>query len=125
MLLENGRFVWAGVINDIPFVGLKEKKVALLMKVLGLGIMADTGEYLTAKEFLEIAKAHPILSKVDNWDEVGISTQFPVEGEQLAFWALAWTVNKIAPFPLKTLEEQPKRNNRSGRSPVLFHSFSR
>jgi len=81
VLLENGRFVWAGVINDIPFVGLKEEKVALLMKVLGLGIMVDTGEYLTAREFLEIAKDHPILSKVDNWDEVGISTQFPVEGE--------------------------------------------
>lgn len=49
VLLERGRFVWTGVINDIPFVRLKEEKVALLMKVLGLGIMADTGEYLTAE----------------------------------------------------------------------------
>lgn len=81
VLLENGRFVWAGVINDLPFVGLKEEKVALLMKLLGLGIMVDTGEYLTARDFLEIAKAHPILSQVDNWNEMGISTQYPVEKE--------------------------------------------
>ncbi len=81
VLLENGKFVWAGVINDLPFVGLKEEKVALLMKSLGLGIMVDTGEYLTARDFLEIAKAHPILSQVDDWTETGISTKFHVEGE--------------------------------------------
>jgi len=81
VLLEDGITVWAGTINDLPFVGRDGNKVALLMKVLGLGVMVDTGEYLTAREFLDIAKAHPILSQGDDWAEMGISTQYPVEGK--------------------------------------------
>lgn len=73
-LPDGGGLVWVGLYKgQYPFIA-KEKSVLYLfcaMSMLSVSECLDSAKELSLESFLELAKSHPVLCKVD-WEEIGL-----------------------------------------------------
>ena len=75
VVLPGGRRIWAGVLNGYAFVANDDEKFAVLVDAMGFGILVETEDTVSLREFLDYASQHPILKMVPDWGEMmGLST---------------------------------------------------
>ena len=71
--LPIGKRRWVGIIKGKIFSSNDDEKLATILEFCGYGTLTNLGSCMELEEFLSFAKDHSILSKVPDWDKMGIN----------------------------------------------------